>query len=228
MFDPFWSPDGREVGYRFGAELYARAWDGSGSARLLRNPQEAGRIAEDVVWTPDGRWLVYREGGGAQGNDVYYGAPHPDSASVAIMETPFNELAPSLSPDGRWLAYQSDESGRHEAYVRPFPGPGGRVPVSLEGGFRPIWASNGREIFYVAADNSRMVATVRTDPEFVVESRESFASADGFYFGIGARIFSLAPDDQRLLAGRLNTGSQANEDILVLNFFELLREVVPD
>ena len=60
MFDPFWSPDGREVGYRFGEELYAQAWDGSGSARLLRNPQEAGRIPEDVVWTPDGRWLVYR------------------------------------------------------------------------------------------------------------------------------------------------------------------------
>ena len=229
MFDPFWSPDGREVGYRFGEELYAQAWDGSGSARLLRNPQEAGRIPEDVVWTPDGRWLVYREGaGGGRGNDLFYGAPHPDSTSVAILETPFNELAPSLSPDGRWLAYQSDESGRHEAYVRPFPGPGGRVPVSLEGGLRPIWASNQREIFYVAGDASRMIATVRTDPEFVVESRESFASAAGFYGGTGARLFSLAPDDQRLLAGRLNTGRQANEDILVLNFFEMLREVVPD
>ncbi len=144
------------------------------------------------------------------------------------MDTPFNELAPSLSPDGRWLAYQSDESGRPEAYVRPFPGPGGRVPVSLEGGLRPIWASNQREIFYVAGDASRMIATVRTDPEFVVESRESFASAAGFYGGTGARLFSLAPDDQRLLAGRLEMGGQANDDILVQNFFEELRQVVPE
>ena len=93
---------------------------------------------------------------------------------------------------------------------------------------RPIWASSQREIFYVAGDGSRMIAAVRTDPEFVVESRESFASAAGFYGGPGSRLFSLALDDQRLLAGQLETGGQAAADILVQNFFEELRQVVPD
>ena len=160
------------------------------------------------------------------GGDLYYAAPYPDSAAVTILDTPFLESVPSVSPDGRWLAYQSDESGRDEVYVRPFPGPGGVSPVSVDGGTGPVWAHNGREIVY-QSDNSWVLATVRTDPDFAVESRVPFASTLGFLAPRSTRQFDISPDDQRLLAGRLGgTAGAVVRDVVVQNFFEVLRERV--
>ena len=186
----------------------------------------------EALWTPDGQWLVYRDGNQDEGQDsnLYYAAPHPDSTAVAILDTPFLEYSPSLSPDGRWLAYTSNESGHAQVYVRPFPGPGGRSPVSLSGGRSPVWAHSGAEIFYLAADNSWVVATVRTDTDFVVESRAQFASAEGFWFPGVSRHFDVALDDQRLLAIQYE-GDQASANdryVVVQNFFEELSQVVPD
>ena len=230
---PFWSPDGAEVGFlsdRDGERaVYARAWDRSGEARLLR--AGSGAPIFEALWTPDARWLVYEAqtpGSGSNGGDLYYAALHPDSAAVTILNTPFLESVPSVSPDGRWLAYQSNESGQDEVYVRPFPGPGGVSPVSVDGGTAPVWAHNGREIVYQSlADNSWVVATVRTDPDFAVESRVPFASTVGFEAERGTRQFDISPDDQRLLAGRLGgIAGAVVRDVVVQNFFEVLRERV--
>ena len=69
-------------------------------------------------------------------------------APVDLLSTPFNELNSDLSPDGRWIAYQSDESGRFEVYVRPYPDVnGGRWQVSATGGTRPLWGRDGRELY---------------------------------------------------------------------------------
>ena len=168
-------------------------------------------------------------GSALNGGDLYYAAhPHPDSAAVTILNTPFLESVPSVSPDGRWLAYQSNESGQDEVYVRPFPGPGGVRPVSVDGGTGPVWAHNGREIVYQSPDdNSWVVATVRTDPDFAVESRVPFASNLGFAAERGTRQFDISPDDRRLLAGRLGGSAGAVvRDVVVQNFFEVLRERV--
>ena len=228
---PFWSPSGAEVEFlsdRDGeSAVYARAWDRSGEARLLR--AGSGAPIFEALWTPDARWLVYEAqtpGATRLGGDLYYAAPYPDSAAVTILDTPFLESVPSVSPDGRWLAYQSDESGRDEVYVRPFPGPGGVSPVSVDGGTGPVWAHNGREIVY-QSDNSWVLATVRTDPDFAVESRVPFASTLGFLAPRSTRQFDISPDDQRLLAGRLGgTAGAVVRDVVVQNFFEVLRERV--
>ena len=71
-----------------------------------------------------------------------------DRKAQPFLRTPFNETAPRFSPDGRWLAYISDESGRFEIYVQPYPGPGGKWQISTEGGTEPVWNPNGRELFY--------------------------------------------------------------------------------
>ena len=228
---PFWSPDGTEVGFISDYEaVYSRPADSSGQIRLLRAASDTPIM--EALWTPDGKWLVYRDGNRDLGQDVdlYYVAPHPDSTAVAILDTPYFEYSPSVSPDGRWLAYTSDESGRAEIYVRPFPGPGGRSPVSLSGGRSPVWAHNGREIFYLAADNSWVVATVRADTEFAVESRMRVASAEGFYFPGVSRHFDVGLDDQRLLAVQFegDQGSANDRYVVVQNFFEELRERVPN
>ena len=201
---PFWSPDGREVGFLSDRDspgsnaIFAGPWDESEPVRLVR--AVPGQSVWDALWTPDGQ-VVHRQGTGALGENlgIYVGAAHPDSAASVVVDTESAEYSPSVSPNGRWLAYQSNQSGRYEIYVQPIPSPGPRTQVSLRGGIRPIWAHNGREIFYWSGD-SLAVASVREDPTFVVESRERFASASDLVRPSAQRPYDVALDDQRLLA----------------------------
>ena len=225
---PFWNPDGTEVGFSSNREglfaLYARPADLSSETRLLVAAGDAPGLYT-AIWTPD--WLIYRRGGPltSEAADLWYVAPDPDSTPVAFLETPYLEYSPSISPDGRWLAYQSNESGRFEVYVRPFPGPAGQSQVSVSGGRNAVWARSGREIYYISSDLSLTVATVRTDPTFAVESREQLTSWPYFLQSTN-RDYDLAPDDQRFLAV-VSAATEAQEQlILVQNFFEELRRVV--
>ena len=228
---PFWSPDGREVGFssdRDGpAALYARPADLSGETRLLlADPDYA---LNEGSWTPDGRRLVYRRGSilASDNLDLWQAAPDLDSAATVILETPAAERNPSLSPDGRWLAYVSDESGQVEIYVRPFPGPGGRQQISTDGGANPVWAHGGQEIFYLAAAGASLtVASFRTDPAFTVESREELFTWLPYNVGLAHPEWDLAPNDQRFLAiGGPPLGVDgASRYVLVQNFFEELKQ----
>ena len=85
-----------------------------------------------------------------------------DRTPFPFLSTPFNELEGVFSPDGNWVAYQSNESGRFEVYVRPFPGPGGQSVVSTGGGNSPRWRPDGKELYYLAPDARLMAATVVT------------------------------------------------------------------
>ena len=231
---PFWNPDGTEVGFSSNRDglfaLYSRPADLSGDARLLVSDPDDGSY--EASWTPDGQSLVYRWGSNTTtGNqDLWYSTPDPDSVPVVILGTPAAENTPSLSPDGRWLAYASDESGQYEVYVRPFPGPGGRSLVSVNGGFNPKWAHSGREIFYSASDAVFNVATVRTDPDFAVDSREQLDSR-AYFWQVTHRHWDLTPDGQRLLV--IGTRPEAEVEslgrfIIVQNFFGELKRLVPN
>ena len=221
---PFWNPDGSEVGFTSDRDglpaLYARPADLSSETRLLfADPDDA---LHEGSWTPDGRRLVYRRGSTLTNDmlDLWQAAPDLDSAATVILETPATEQNPSLSPDGRWLAYVSDESGQSEVYVRTFPGPGGRSQVSTDGGVNPVWAHNGREICYLS-DGPRylMVASVRTDPDLIVESREPLFRGDVYDTNLNHPSWDLSPNDQRILA----VGG-VRRYILVQNFSEELRQ----
>ena len=71
---------------------------------------------------------------------------------MVFLHSPFLNVEPMFSPDGRWLAYYSNESGRYEVYVRPFPGPGGKWQISTNGGGVPTWSRARHELFYAALD----------------------------------------------------------------------------
>lgn len=88
-----------------------------------------------------------------------------DHKPKPFLATQFTEAFPAFSRDGRWIAYQSTESGRYEIYVQPFPGPGGKWQVSTEGGLRPKWSRNGRELFF-RSGNRMMAAPVAPGPTF--------------------------------------------------------------
>ena len=230
---PFWSPDGREVGFSSDRDgmhaLYARPADLSGETRLLLADPDYALF--EGSWTPDGRRLVYRRGNilVRDNLDLWQAAPDLDSAATVILETPAAEQNPSLSPDGRWLAYTSDESGQTEVYVRPFPGPGGRSQVSTDGGGNPVWAHNGREILYLsrAAPFPLVAATVRTEPDFAVESRQQLFDWVGVYSAAPTHPeWDLPPDDQRVLALGAPPYAEGTGGryVVVQNLFEELRQ----
>ena len=107
-------------------------------------------------FSPDGASLVYRVFGDPTTKADIWILPDPlgmpgASKPSPFMRTGFNEEYPQFSPDGRWIAYESDESGRFEVYVAPFPGPGAKRQVSTSGGTRSRWRMDGKELFYRAA-----------------------------------------------------------------------------
>ena len=163
-YRPRWSPDGRFVtfvGVRQPGGIYQRRADGSGRDSLLM----IGTLDEGVI-SPDGRWLLIRQGsvgavtGGRNLTRVQLGV---DSAPVPLLVTEFDEEAVALSPDGKWMAYQSDETGRTEIFVRPFPEvDDSKQQISSGGAIAPLWSRDGKELFFLSS-NGEMMAARRSD-----------------------------------------------------------------
>jgi Tol biopolymer transport system component len=150
-----------------------------------------------------------------------------DRKAEPFLRTPANEGAPSFSPDGHWMVYASDESGRWEIYVQPYPGPGGKLQISTDGGREPVWNRNGRELFY--RNGIRMIAVdVITQPNFSAgKPRTVF---EGQYRSTNASLatYDVAADGQRFLmvkqSEQVTSVSQIN---VVLNWFEELKSRAP-
>ncbi|MBX3174468.1 MAG: serine/threonine-protein kinase [Gemmatimonadaceae bacterium] len=170
---PRWSPDGRYVTYVMDDGIHMRRADGTGGDSLLI----AERLNEGAI-SPDGKWLVLRRGAlGAVsgGRDIYGVRLDGDTTRVPLIVTPYDENAFMISPDGRWIAYESDETGRQEIFVRPFPETReNKVQVSVDGAITPAWSRDGRELYFVRArDNVMMAARVQPGPEFRTAAAES-------------------------------------------------------
>jgi Tol biopolymer transport system component len=144
---------------------------------------------------------------------------------VATAE--FAEQGAAPSPDGRWLAYSSNETGRLEVYVSPFPDvESGKVQVSSDGGRDPLWANSGSELFYLDFERRLIAARVATVPSFTVLQRETlFTNPPRTMSQRITDFYDIAPDDQRFLMGRLAAGASPDVFgvVLVQNFFEELK-----
>ncbi len=162
-FAPVWSADGSRLVFdsiRNGAGgLFQKAASGTGGEESI--PQ-AGAAAgggpgglRASSWSGDGRYLLHHNGG-----DLWTLPFVGDRKPTRIMQTPFLEFGGKFSPDGRWIAYISNESGRMEVYVAPFPNVSGKWQVSTAGGTLPRWRNDGREIFYLSPTNTLMAAEV--------------------------------------------------------------------
>ena len=162
---PLWAPDGRTLTYvsnKAGPEnIYRKPLDGSGPRNdwrraIGRTTRSHGRLTAPSLLSLSFRVAV---------QDIWVLRPDQAEKPAPFLETPFGEGAPAFSPDGRWLAYVSNESGRNEIHVRPFPGPGEKVTISAEGGNEPVWSRNGRELFYRSGD-AMMAVDIVTGPVF--------------------------------------------------------------
>jgi eukaryotic-like serine/threonine-protein kinase len=205
---PIWTPDGRDVIFSSGRSgrstvdalnLVRRAADGTGRVDRLTDLATARQVPYAV--TPDGTRLIFREHGatpGADAGDLMVMSLTGTRRSEPLVQTKFREMNAELSPDGRWFAYQSNESGRDEIYVRPFPNASAaRWKVSSGGGTRPLWARSGDELFYESAGALMRVAVTR-EPTF--EAGTPAKLVDGPYvYGALERWYDIAPDGQRFL-----------------------------
>ena len=121
-------------------------------------------VAVATDWSPDGHVLLYRRLDPKTGTDIWALPLEGDRRAFPVVQTSFEERDAQFSPDGKWIAYQSNESGRFEVYVQPFPGPGGKTQVSTGGGAQPRWQRDGRELFYIALDGQLHAAPMRFAP----------------------------------------------------------------
>jgi eukaryotic-like serine/threonine-protein kinase len=249
--NPSWTPDGKRAAFLSNKEgppnLFWQLADGSGGLERLTSSQYTQAPSS---WSPDGQLLAFVEANPTTGIDIWVlrmgdpsagsgQVPSPSSGQVPsagsgqvrkaqpFLQTPFNETTPRFSPDGHWLAYISDESGRFEVYVQPYPGPGGKWQISTEGGTEPVWNPNGRELFYRSGDKI-MAAEITTQPSFSVGKPK--ALFEGPYQPTPATLtnYDVSPDGQRFLMLKPSEQAQAATQInVVLNWFEELKRRVP-
>jgi len=225
---PIWAPDGKRLlfGWKrsLAFSLFWQPYDGS-------SPMERLTTSEYEQWP--GSWS-------SDGKTVALVEVHPDTGSdIAVLDVPsghvtpflnsqFDERFPDFSPDGRWIAYSSDESKRDEVYVRAFPGPGMIQQVSSEGGKEPLWARNGKQLFYRRQDQV-WVVDVRTDGGFAMSKPRLLFEKPGYVTGSPIRAYDLSLDSQRFLMVKQEQMKPApvTEMILVQNWFEELKHLVP-
>jgi eukaryotic-like serine/threonine-protein kinase len=170
--NPVWSPDGRQVSFSSnrlgGLDVFRIPADGSGGDSLLLNLNAMWAVVV-TDWSTDGRLLLCERHRGGQ-SDLWTVPVDAPSQGVPLLTTSADERQARLSPDMRWLAYSSNESGRHEVYVRRFPGGESKWQVSTRGGVQPQWRHDRKELFYLGLDGTLMAATIKRDDPFETDS----------------------------------------------------------
>ena len=157
---PLWTKDGERIVFESDREgqaaLFWKQVDTPGDAERLMDGSDGIATIEANAWSADGQTLLFFWAGGAD-TDVGLLSMEGEGSSELLFGTEFVEAGAAISPDGGWIAYDSNEIGQPEVYVQRFPGLGGKVAVSVDGGRQPLWSPDGRELFLprAARDDGR-------------------------------------------------------------------------
>jgi eukaryotic-like serine/threonine-protein kinase len=203
--DPIWSPDGNRLAVRSNRHgrfnVYVRALDGVSEEQLLYESTENANVHD---WSRDGRFVLFTRvnAQGRTDRDIWVMPTEKGRASYPLFEAALNQDFPRFSRSGRLISYQTDDSGRNKVFVMPYPDSGNRWEVSPDGGAQPIWRADGRELFYVAPDNTIMSVDVREDkttvefgtPRPLFQARIAIVPARQ-----PSWMWDVAPDGQRFL-----------------------------
>ena len=207
--DAIWSPDGRRI-----------AFERNNARQMVTltvvGPREMTTLAEGRDSGVPESWvaglLAYTVTGQGTRTDIWVRAMDGSSPPAAFLATEANEAHPSLSPDGKWLAYHSDEGGSAEVYVRAYPDVGTVWQVSNGGGTSPLWARDGRELYFTSGIKLMAVA-VETEPALTIGNPEELLE-DGLSTA-RARDFDVAPDG-RIVTVRAAGGRDGGQQLRIL------------
>ncbi len=222
---PVWSPDGSRIAFVSNREgfwgLYQTGVSVDDHDTLLLKGEQELLLTSD--WSSDGKFIVYRKYNQQTGIDLELLPLVGDRQPRKYLATSFDESYGKVSPDGRWLAYQSDNSGRMEINVQSFPQPGRRVTISQGGGILPRWRSDGRELYYVAADDKLMAVSVEMGTSFTAGTPVALFELGSFGRIIGRYVYDVSPDGQKFLVLRPLEDASMRPLTLVQNWTELLK-----
>jgi WD40 repeat protein len=199
---PVWSSDGQRIVFgsnRLGTyDLYQRPVAGPDEI-LLKLP---GRNMP-TDWSRDGQYILYRVMQGTR-SDLWVLPVGSGQAPFPFLQTQFDEREGQFSPDGHWIAYQSDESGWYQIYLKPFPGPGESIPVTVDGGTQPRWRRDGRELFYLSPDEKLVAVPIALNgngPPRLASPVALFQTqiSGGPVPGANRQQYDVSPDGQQFL-----------------------------
>jgi eukaryotic-like serine/threonine-protein kinase len=199
---PVWSPDGTRivfVGERsLKVSLRQKLVDGTAADETLL---EGSDNITPTDWSDDGRFIAYTLSGAfPQRNDIWVLPLFGDRKPFPLVQTAFLENSAVFSPDGRWIAYMSNEAGRPNVYVQPFPEGGARHQVSRDGGGQPVWRSDGKELFFIGPDGTMMAAPINATGQFDAGvPRALFPAIHPSALTLGTLQYSVTTDGNRFL-----------------------------
>jgi eukaryotic-like serine/threonine-protein kinase len=219
---PVWSPDSAAIVFAGrpdgGQNLHYQMVRGAGSPEVLLPP---GEMREPTDWSSDGRHVLFQQLSSHTGHDLWV-LTMPERKPSLYLQTPFEEVRGRFSPDGRWIAYVSNESGRDEVFVRPFPSADRKWQVSIDGGSAPQWRGDGKELFYVKSDGSFFGVSTGTTSEFNADRPQKLFSTPIR----NNRDYSVSQDGQRFLVNPApaNDAAPAPPITTIINWTRILNK----